>query len=117
MAKKVAVIGAGISGISASETLLQAGLEVSLFDQGKAPGGRLGLRTLKMAPNENRNIDVGAAYFTVQDSVFEKKVNEWISHDLVFEWKEDFQVIENNQRITKSGPSRYVVKNGIKNLV
>jgi predicted NAD/FAD-dependent oxidoreductase len=36
---------------------------------------------------------------------------------LAFEWKEDFQVLENNQRITKAGPSRYVVKNGIKNLV
>ena len=117
MAKKIAVIGAGISGISASEALLKVGFDVSLFDQGKAPGGRLGLRTLKVAPNENRNIDVGAAYFTAQDSVFDEKVNEWISHELAFEWKEDFQVIENNQRITKSGPGRYVVKNGIKNLV
>ena len=51
MKKKVAVIGAGISGISASETLLKAGFEVSLFDQGKSPGGRLGLRTLKITPN------------------------------------------------------------------
>lgn len=117
MAKKIAVIGAGVSGISASETLLKAGFEVSLFDQGKAPGGRLGLRTLKLPPNENRNIDVGAAYFTARDPLFEEKVNEWISVELAFEWKEDFQVIENNQRITKPGPKRYVVRNGIKNLI
>jgi renalase len=117
MAKKIAVIGAGVSGISASKTLLSAGFEVSLFDQGKAPGGRLGLRTLKISPNENRNIDVGAAYFTVQDSLFKEKVNEWVSADLAFAWEEDFQVIENNQRIVKPGPNRYVVRNGIKNIV
>ena len=57
MTKKIAVVGAGVSGISATSALIDAGHEVTLFDQGKTLGGRLGLRTLKMDPYQGRNIE------------------------------------------------------------
>jgi len=117
MTKKIAVIGAGVSGIAATKRLVEQGFEVSLFDQGKSAGGRLGLRTLKNSPNIGRNIDVGAAYFTAQDPQFIEQKDKWIQVDLVFEWTEEFQVYENSKLTLKKGPMRYAVRDGLKNLV
>ena len=117
MTKKIAVIGAGVSGIAATKRLVEQGFEVSLFDQGKSAGGRLGLRTLRNSPNIGRNIDVGAAYFTAQDSQFIEQKDKWIQADLVFEWTKEFQVYENSRLTSKKGPMRYAVRNGLKNLV
>jgi predicted NAD/FAD-dependent oxidoreductase len=117
MTKKIAIIGAGVSGIAATKRLVEQGFEVSLFDQGKSAGGRLGLRTLRNSPNVGRNIDVGAAYFTAQDPQFIEQKDKWIQADLVFEWTEEFQVYENSRLTLKKGPMRYAVRNGLKNLV
>jgi len=117
MTKNIAVIGAGVSGIAATKRLVEQGFEVSLFDQGKSAGGRLGLRTLRNSPNIGRNIDVGAAYFTAQDPQFIEQKDKWIQADLVFEWTEEFQVYENSRLTLKKGPMRYAVRNGLKNLV
>jgi predicted NAD/FAD-dependent oxidoreductase len=117
MTKKIAVIGAGVSGIAATKRLVEQGFEVSLFDQGKSAGGRLGLRTLRNSPNIGRNIDVGAAYFTAQDQQFIEQKDKWIHADLVFEWTEEFQVYESSEFTSKKGPMRYAVRNGLKNLV
>lgn len=37
--RRVAVIGAGISGVVSAAHLLQAGLEVTVFERSHAPGG------------------------------------------------------------------------------
>lgn len=37
--RRVAVIGAGISGVVSAAHLLQAGLEVTVFERNHAPGG------------------------------------------------------------------------------
>ena len=50
MSAKIAVIGSGISGIAAANSLLAKNHAVTIFDQGKNPGGRLGLRTLRSHP-------------------------------------------------------------------
>ena len=60
MPAKVAVIGSGISGISAAHKLIENNCAVTIFDQGKNPGGRLGLRSLRNSPFVGRPVDVGA---------------------------------------------------------
>ena len=72
MPAKFAVIGSGISGISAAHKLIENNCAVTIFDQGKNPGGRLGLRSLRNIPYVNRPVDVGAAYFTISDPIFQK---------------------------------------------
>jgi len=114
--QSVAVIGSGISGIAAAHTLIEKNYDVTIFDQGKNPGGRLGLRTLRNHPYANRVIDVGAAYFTVSDSIFKNKLDEWTKNNLVHEWTDTFHVFNDFEITTTTGPMRYAGKKGLRSL-
>jgi len=113
---KVAVIGSGISGISAAHKLIENNCAVTIFDQGKNPGGRLGLRSLRNSPFINRPVDVGAAYFTISDLIFQNKVDSWQQLDLVHKWTDTFHVFSDYERTTTTGPMRYATKNGLRSL-
>ena len=43
---RVAVVGAGVSGLLCARSLSEAGVDVVLFDKGRGPGGRLSSRRL-----------------------------------------------------------------------
>ena len=47
MALPIAVIGAGLAGISAARALIAHGHAVTIFDQGRGPGGRLATRRIE----------------------------------------------------------------------
>lgn len=64
--KHFAIIGAGMAGISAARTLLQAGHRVSVFEKSRGAGGRMATRETPFG-----NFDHGAQYFTVRDPRFE----------------------------------------------
>jgi hypothetical protein len=117
MSAKIAVIGSGISGISATYSLLQKNCEVTIFDQGKNPGGRLGLRSLRSSPYLNRPVDVGAAYFTITSDVFKAQVDKWKSLDLIHEWTDTFHVWKDYEITTTTGPMRHAAKLGFRNLI
>ncbi|MGA8880775.1 MAG: FAD-dependent oxidoreductase, partial [Azonexus sp.] len=57
----LALIGAGIAGLSCATALQQAGLKVSLFDKGRGPGGRMSTRR-----GDDWQCDHGAQYFTAR---------------------------------------------------
>ena len=116
MPASVAVIGSGISGISAAHKLIDNGFAVTIFDQGKNPGGRLGLRSLRRPPFVDRPVDVGAAYFTVSNETFRNKVDKWISLGLVHEWTDTFHVFKDYEITTSIGPMRYGTKNGLRSI-
>lgn len=59
--KKVAIVGAGPSGLSAAEILNRAGFSVTIYDEGKKPGGllRYGIPDFKLAKKfVERRIDL-----------------------------------------------------------
>ena len=58
-APHVALIGAGIAGLSCATALQQAGLDVSLFDKSRGPSGRMNTRR-----GDGWQCDHGAQYFT-----------------------------------------------------
>ena len=116
MPASVAVIGSGISGISAAHKLVDSGFSVTIFDQGKNPGGRLGLRSLRNPPFINRPVDVGAAYFTVSQTQFQNKVDQWQSLGLVHQWTDTFHVFKDYEITTTTGPMRYGAKKGLRSL-
>lgn len=62
---KFAVVGAGIAGLACARTLVQAGHEVSVFEQAAAPGGRTASCETPFG-----SFDAGAQYFTVRDVRF-----------------------------------------------
>ena len=65
--RHIAVIGAGIAGITCARTLAQAGHTVTVFEKSRGAGGRMANRNTEFG-----GFDHGAQYFTVRDARFEK---------------------------------------------
>jgi renalase len=63
--KQIAIIGAGMAGMTAARTLAQAGCAVTVFEKSRGFGGRMATRR-----SEFGSFDHGAQYFTVRDERF-----------------------------------------------
>lgn len=63
--QRIAVIGAGMAGISCARTLAQAGHAVTVFEKSRSCGGRMATRQTNFG-----SFDHGAQYFTVRDARF-----------------------------------------------
>lgn len=75
--RNIAIIGAGLAGLSAAASLSAAEQMVTLFDGGMRIGGRLGTEY---------DADLGAQYFTVRDSAFHHATRDWQSQGYITEW-------------------------------
>lgn len=72
----IAVIGAGMAGLSCAQTLAQAGLSVHLFDKSRGPSGRMSTRRAE-DPQGAWQCDHGAPFFTATDLSFREEVMRW----------------------------------------
>ena len=73
MRQQIAIIGAGISGITCAKALAEQGLRVVIFEKSRGVGGRMATRRTP----EGLRFDHGAQYFTVRDKKFACEVAEW----------------------------------------
>jgi predicted NAD/FAD-dependent oxidoreductase len=90
MSEKIAVIGAGIAGLTCARELQNAGLEVVLYDKGRAPGGRLVTRRvdgIAFEPDRHYAGDYGAQYFTIRDDGFRSRIQDAAHAGAVDEWR------------------------------
>lgn len=78
---KIAIIGAGIAGLTAAQGLRSLGCDVHVFEKSRGVGGRVSTKRLEWA-----HIDMGAQYFTARDPRFKKKVADWIKKGIVAPW-------------------------------
>ena len=78
---RVAVIGAGLCGATAAAKLLQSGYQVSVFDKGRAVGGRMSSKR-----TEAGYLDMGAQYFTARSETFQRQVQSWLDAGCVEVW-------------------------------
>ncbi len=83
----VAIIGAGIAGLSCADALAGAGWRVTLFDKGRKAGGRMASRRID-TPHGEASFDFGAQYFTVRDAGFSAEVARWAEAGLAVRWPE-----------------------------
>jgi len=88
---RVVVVGAGIAGLMAAQSLSNSGHDVIIVDKGRSPGGRLATRRI-----DDATLDHGAQFFTVRDSLFESHVSEWIASGVVTEWCRGFDTTAQN---------------------
>lgn len=72
----IAVIGAGLAGLSCAQALLQAGHTVHVFDKARGPSGRMSTRRAE-DDNGPWQCDHGAQYFTARDPHFRAEVARW----------------------------------------
>lgn len=71
-ARRVAIIGAGIAGLTCARLLHDAGLSVQVFDKSRGPGGRCATRR-----SDAGRFDHGAAAFTAVSAGFQAEVARW----------------------------------------
>ncbi len=84
---RVAVVGAGLSGLICARDLQQAGHFVQVFDKGRGVSGRMSTRRV-IEPE--LQFDHGAQYFTARDGDFRKQVEEWTAQGVVAVWEGPF---------------------------
>ena len=65
MTLHIAIIGAGMAGITAARTLVQAGHRVKVFEKSRGAAGRMSTRETVFG-----TFDHGTQYFTVRDPRF-----------------------------------------------
>ena len=107
--KRVAVIGAGIAGLSCATHLQALGFEVDVFEKSRGPSGRMSTRQ-----GEGWAADHGAQYFTARDPLFKHELDSWIENGIVDRWNPNIGVFEEGRwRESSSNESRYVAIPGM----
>jgi predicted NAD/FAD-dependent oxidoreductase len=102
--KKVAIIGAGIAGLSCASTLQSYGISVDIFEKSRGPSGRMSTRR-----SEDWSADHGAQYFTARDPRFIQEVQSWLQAGTAAIWKPKLKVYEAKAwRQSNSLETRYI---------
>ena len=113
---RIAIVGAGVSGVAAARVLVDAGTSVDVFDMGENPGGRLAVRDLPGPLWPGHVVDVGAAFFTVADDDFELVVREWQSRGLAHPWSDECAVVTPSGTHVSKGRMRWSAAKGLRSL-
>jgi predicted NAD/FAD-dependent oxidoreductase len=109
---RVAVIGAGISGLTAARTLQDQGHEVQVFEKARGSGGRSATRR-----DAQWHFDHGAQYFTVRDPRFRQAVAAWREQGLVKPWPlRSGRVVRGEIRESSNDRERFVAVPGMSAL-
>lgn len=79
--KQVAVVGAGLAGLTCARQLTGAGFAVTVFEKSRGVGGRLSTRRVDWA-----TFDHGTQYFTARDPSFMEWVSGLLATGTVTQW-------------------------------
>ncbi len=113
---RVAVIGAGLSGLICARTLSDHGFDVTVFEKSRGVGGRMSTRRVE----DVGSFDHGAQYFTVRDERFRRYVQSWVDDQVVELWAGKIAVLgrseSENQKAEKQSPERFVARPGMNQI-
>lgn len=100
----VAIIGAGMAGLSCALTLQAAGVQVSVFDKSRGPSGRMSTRR-----GDGWQCDHGAQYFTARHPDFRDEVERWVRAGVAGLWQPRLRSYDGKQWSTpQSALERFV---------
>ncbi|RYY37814.1 MAG: FAD-dependent oxidoreductase, partial [Sphingomonadales bacterium] len=85
MSSSVAIVGAGVSGLSCARALRDQGHHVTLFDKARRPGGRASTREQAVG-DRLYAFDFGAQYFTARHPDFLDQANGWAERGIAARW-------------------------------
>lgn len=83
----IAMIGAGISGLTCARSLSDAGCNVVVFEKSRGLGGRVATRRTELGDSKRRSVDHGAQYVTVRDKRMAEAVERWRKDGVVALWE------------------------------
>ena len=89
-----AIVGAGMSGLTAAQALREAGFRVSLFDKARGPGGRITTRRRGMD-----RFDHGAQFFRARSDEFRETVESWAKDGAVAPWRGRFATLRDGKYV------------------
>ncbi|HYW51746.1 MAG TPA: NAD(P)-binding protein, partial [Gemmatimonadaceae bacterium] len=102
--RRVAVIGAGLSGLTCARTLVDHDIQVTVFEKSRGLGGRAATR--REGP---WRFDHGAQYFTIRDARLLPHVHSWMHQGIIAPWHGALAVREHGAwQPAKEGVRRYV---------
>lgn len=85
MVPKVAVVGAGMSGLTCARELMQHGVDVTVFDKGRGLGGRMATRRA----DGGFQFDHGAQYLTPRSAAFTAMLEDAEAAGAVARWQRE----------------------------
>ena len=101
---QVAIIGAGLAGLSCASALVKAGMQVQVFEKSRGVAGRMSTRKA-----DGWQCDHGARYFTARDPAFQNQLAVWLEQGVAAQWHTPIGVYENQAwHSSKSSDARYV---------
>lgn len=77
----VAIIGAGMAGVTAARLLAERGYPVTLFEKARGLGGRMSTRR-----EGDYAFDHGCQFFTARDDRFRRYLESWVEQGLASRW-------------------------------
>jgi renalase len=98
---QIAVIGAGLAGLTCALGLQARGHRVTVYEKSRAVSGRMSTRQ-----NELGGFDHGAQYFTASSAVFKKQVVAWEKAGWVAPWTPRLAVLEHGSQSAASPAAR-----------
>lgn len=110
--KRVAVIGAGLAGLSCARTLADHNIHVTVFEKSRGLGGRCATRR-----DGPWAFDHGAQYFTVRDPRLAPLITSWQQRGVISIWNGTLAVRDGGEwQPAKSGVRRWVATPGMSAL-
>lgn len=100
---RIAILGAGISGLSAARELVAQGQTVTIFDKSRGVGGRMSTRYAG-----DWEFDHGAQFFTIQDPDFQAEIDHAIDAGVVAPWAARALYLKTGALSADTGRDRYV---------
>ncbi len=82
---RIAIVGAGLSGLACARHLQAKGVAVELFDKAGRPGGRMASRQLSF-DGRTVLVDHGAQYFTARTPAFRSLCDEALAAGVIAPW-------------------------------
>ncbi|MBU3594198.1 FAD-dependent oxidoreductase [Polynucleobacter sp. 71A-WALBACH] len=102
--QKVAIIGAGIAGLSCAKELQSHGVAVDVFEKSRGASGRMSTRR-----TQEWAADHGAQYFTARDPRFHQEVQRWVQAGIADIWSPTLKVFTDGVwHKSNSRETRYV---------
>ncbi|MBN1480922.1 FAD-dependent oxidoreductase [candidate division KSB1 bacterium] len=102
--KTCLIVGAGISGLLAAQTLKKSGIRVIVLDKGRGLGGRLATRRISNG-KVTGIFDYGAQSFTIRSNAFRRVAEPWQKAGVIDIWSHGFH--DSTRSFKDTGQPRY----------